>query len=826
MKFPSFKDLAPYLVAILLFIILSLAFFYPVIQGKRLQQGDITRFKGMSKELVDYRTETGEEALWANNMFSGMPAYMTSVKYPGNLITHVDRIIRLGLPHPADYVFLYFIGFFILLLVLRVNPWLSLIGSFAFAFSSYFFVIIEAGHNTKAVAIAYMAPVLAGIILAFRGKYIIGAILTALFLALELKANHLQITYYLLLIVVIYGIYELVETIRHKTYARFFKAFGILLIAAFIAVLTHATNLWIASDHSQYTTRGKSELTMNETNQTSGLGRDYVTAWSYGVAETFTLFIPDFMGGSTTSELSKNSEFYKVLRDNNVPIAQANNYIKQLPVYWGTQPFTSGPVYVGAIVFFFFVLALFIVKGKYKWWLLSVAILSIFLSWGKNFMVFTDFFLDYVPGYSKFRAVTIILVMAELAIPLLAIIGISKILKGDIEKKDLLKYMKYAAYILGAVLLLFILVPGMFFNFNGIQDGQLQKPLIDALIVDRKYILRMDSLRSLIFIGLSFGLIWLWVSKKINYTYVLLILGVLILADMWSVNRRYLDQDNFVRKSKLEKPYQPTVADNFILNDKDPNFKVLNLSVSPFNDGNTPYFHKSIGGYHGAKLGRYQELIEYQISPEIEKFSRALQNAKTMQDAENILAGLPVLNMLNTRYIIVNPQSQPIINRNALGNVWLVDDYQIVNNADEEIMALTGFDPATTAIIDKRFEDELNGLKIANDSLAAISFLEYKPNYLKYTSNTKSDQLAVFSEIYYKDGWNAYIDGELYPHFRVNYVLRAMVVPEGSHTIEFKFEPEIYKKGEAVSLASSLLLILLVVGVGGYEILKALKAKK
>ena len=826
MKFPSFKDLAPYLVAIILFIILSLAFFYPVIQGKRLQQADIQRFKGMSKELVDHRNETGEEALWANNMFTGMPAYMTSVKYPGNLIAHVDSFLKLGLPHPADYVFLYFIGFFILLLALRINPWLSLVGSLAFAFSSYFFIIIEAGHNTKAVAVAYMAPVLAGIILTFRGKYIIGALLTALFLALELRANHLQVTYYLLLIVILYGIYELAETIRKKSYARFIKAFGFLLIAAFIAVLTHATNLWIASDHSQYTTRGTSELSMNESNQTSGLDRDYVTAWSYGVAETFTLFVPDFMGGSTTSELSKKSEFYKTLRENNVPVAQANNYIKQLPVYWGSQPFTSGPVYVGAIVFFFFILSLFIVKGKFKWWLLSVAVLSIFLAWGKNFMVFTDFFLDYVPGYNKFRAVTIILVMAELAIPLLAIIGISKILKGEIEKKSLLKYMKYTAYILGAILLLFIVMPGMFFDFNGVQDAQMQKQLVDALILDRKYILRMDALRSLIFMGLAFGLIWLWMSEKIKYAYVLLILGVLIIADMWFVNRRYLDQDNFVRKSKLETPFQPTVADNFILQDTDPNFKVLNLTVSPFNDGNTPYFHKSIGGYHGAKLGRYQELIEYQISPEIDKLSQGLQNAKTMQDAENILVQLPVLNMLNTRYIIINPQGQPIINRNAMGNVWLVDDYQLVNNANEEIMALTGFDPARTAIIDKRFESDLNGLKIANDSLAAISFLEYKPNYLKYTSNTSSEQLAVFSEIYYKDGWNAYVDGELYPHFRVNYVLRAIVLPAGSHTIEFKFEPEIYSEGETISFASSLLLILLVVGFGGIEIFRALTAKK
>ncbi|MEA3480189.1 MAG: hypothetical protein U9R60_18540, partial [Bacteroidota bacterium] len=424
----NYKKYIPYLAAVLIFILISMIYFSPALEGKKLKQGDIDRLKGMSKEITDFKRVTGEQTLWTNNMFSGMPAYFISMQFDGNLFKKIHKVLQLGLPHPANQVFLYFLGFFILMLVLRVRPWIAAIGAMAFAFSSYFFIIIEAGHNSKAAAVSYMAPVLAGIILTYRGKYIAGALLMASFLALEISANHLQITYYLFIIILIYGIYELLETIRNKNWNHFLKATGVLFIAALLAVGTHATSLWISSDHTPYTTRGKSELTDNEQNKTSGLDRDYITAWSYGVSETMTLLVPDFMGGASYGQLSERSKVYKALIDNGSRETDAKRFIKQqFPLYWGDQPFTSGPVYVGAIIFFLFIFGLFVIKGKLKWWLLTVTILSIMLSWGKNMMWFTDFFLDYLPGYNKFRAVSMTLVMAELAMPFLGILALSKV---------------------------------------------------------------------------------------------------------------------------------------------------------------------------------------------------------------------------------------------------------------------------------------------------------------------------------------------------------------------------------------------------------------
>ena len=822
----SYKKVVPYIVAIVLFVVLSVIYFSPALEGKKLAQDDITRFKGMSKEIVDFREETGEETLWTNNMFSGMPAYMTSVKYKGNLITYIHKILQLGLPHPANYLFLYLLGFFILLLAMRVNPWLSLIGAIAFSFSSYLFIIIEAGHNTKAVAIAYMAPVLAGIILTYRGKYLIGGILTALFLALELRANHLQITYYLFIIILIYGIFELAGTIRQKKYVHFLKSTAILVVAVLLAVLTHITSLWIAYDHAKYTTRGKSELTFDEVNRTTGLDKDYVTAWSYGITETFTLLVPDFMGGSSSGGLDEKSAVYNELIQIGAPRAQARQIAKQMPVYWGPQPFTSGPVYVGSIVFFLFIFGLFVVKGKLKWWLLTATILSIMLAWGRHFMVFTDFFLDYIPGYNKFRAVSMTLVIAELAMPVLGFLALNQILKEGIDKEKVIKSLKYAFYIVGGLLLLFILFPGVLFDFSAQVDAQLPNwmdELIDKLRDDRKSIMRMDAVRSFVFIALAAIILWAMISKKLKTTYGYLLLGLFIISDMWMIDKRYLNNDNFMRRSKIENPYKPSVADKYILRDKDPDFRVLNLSLSTFNDASTSYFHKSIGGYHGAKLGRYQELIEYQINPEIEKMKQAFSGSVNMEIIYNTLAVMPVLNMLNTRYIIFNPQSDPIGNPFALGNAWFVDEYEVIENANQEIMALSDFDPSGTAIIDKRFKNYLDGFMFEHDSLARIEFVSYQPNHLVYRTNAISGQLAIFSEIYYKKGWNAYVDGQLTPHFRADYVLRAMIVPAGEHTIDFRFEPVIYSRGEKISLASSILLILLVLAGGFFEIRKALK---
>lgn len=808
MKNFSIKKLIPYIVAVVLFVILSLAYMSPVLEGKKLNQGDIVRHNGMAKEIRDFRDSTGEEALWTNSMFSGMPAYQISVKYNGNLIQYIDKIMRLGLPRPADLVFLYMIGFFILLIVLRVNPWLSIAGAIAFGFSSYFLIILEAGHTSKAHAIGYMAPVIAGFVLAYRGKYLAGGILTMLFLALELRAGHPQMTYYLMMLLLLFGLAELIGALRNHKIIHFAKASSVILVAVIIAVLTHTTNLWATWEYGKDTIRGKSELSTQKENRTSGLDKDYATAWSYGVAETGTLIIPNFHGGSSMGKLSTNSDTYKLLIENNVPRKQAEAFIGGAPTYWGSQPFTSGPVYIGSIVVFLFIFGLFVIKGPMKWWLLAGTILSILLAWGKNFMPLTEFFLDYFPGYNKFRAVSMTLVIAELTIPILAFLALNEVFKKEIDKQKLIKSLQYSFYIVGGFLLIFVLLPGAFFNFSSVSDAQLPEWLIQTMIDDRISLLRMDALRSLVFVLLTSVVLWFYLKGKLKVTYVFGLLIILVLVDMWPVDRRYLNDNNFVQSSRMDKPFAKSAADEFILKDVDPNFRVLNLTVDPFKDAATSYYHKSIGGYHGAKLRRYQELYDAQIQ---QKFN------------------MNVLNMLNAKYIIQpdnNKKPAAQINMAALGNAWFVEDYLLVDNADQELEALNDFDPTKLAIIDKRFSENLNGFSPSVDSTAAIKLIEYKPNELKYQTNTRKDQLLVFSEIYYDKGWNAYVDGELTPHIRANYVLRAMILPAGKHLVEFKFEPKVYKVGEKISFASSLLLIILVLGYGVFELRKYLRKEE
>ncbi len=814
MKNLSLKKIIPYVLAVIIFIIISLAFLSPLLEGKKLKQDDITRHKGMSKEVVDFREQIGEEALWTNSMFGGMPAYQISVKYKGNLVQYIDQLFKLGLPHPASLVFLYMLGFFILLIVLKVDPWLSIVGAIAFGFSSYFFIILEAGHNSKAHAIGYMAPVLAGVILTYRGKYLLGGILTMLFLALEIKAGHPQISYYLFLLLLVFGIVEFIDTIKTKKYMPFVKSTAIVIVAGLIAVLTSITSLWATYEYGKYTIRGKSELTSNLENKTSGLDKDYATQWSYGVGETWSLLIPNVNGGSSRpiglneSVLDKVDPRYK-------------EYVANASQYFGNQPFTSGPVYAGAFMIFLFIYGLFIVRGPIKWWLLVGTILSILLAWGKNFMPLTDFFLEYFPGYNKFRAVSMTLVIAELTIPLLGILALNKVLTEPSffnKKIELFKYKVnplYLSVILTAgISLLFALIPDVFVNFLSDQEvasiaqqkntsPEYAKQIVeyyDNIEIARRSILKTDAFRSFIFIILGAAAIWAFGKSKLKKNYAILIIGLLVLIDMWTVNKRYVNNDSFVNSSKIERPFPKSTVDEFILKDVDPNFRVLNLTVDPFADASTSYYHKSIGGYHGAKLRRYQELYDHQIKG---KFN------------------MSVLNMLNTKYIIQadenkRPSARP--NMGFMGNAWFVEEIQLVNNADEELAALDNFDPGRTVVIDKRFSSYVEDYTPTYDSLAQITLIGYKPNHLQYQSNTQKDQLAVFSEIYYDKGWNVYVDDVLVPHFRVNYVLRAMIIPAGKHKIDFKFEPKVYKVGEKVSFASSLLLILLVLGFGFYEI--------
>ena len=805
MKNISFRKALPYLSAIAIFVVITMMYFSPLLEGKKLKQSDITQWKGMSKEISDFRVKTGEEALWTNSMFGGMPAYQISVEYKGNVLRYADQLMQLYLPQPAGMVFLYMIGFFILLLVLKVDKWLAIAGAVAFAFSSYLFIIFEAGHNSKAHAIGYMAPVLAGIILTYRGRYLAGGVLAAIALSLELLTNHMQITYYLMLISGILVITEFVSSIREKKLPGFAKATGVLLIGAIFAVATNITNLWATYEYGKDTIRGKTELTTEKSNRTSGLDKDYATGWSYGVMETFTVLIPNFNGGSSQGALTESSNVYKALKENNIDSNQAQNVIRALPLYWGTQPGVAGPVYAGAIIIFLFIFALFIVDNKYKWWLLSATILSVLLAWGKNFMPFTDFFLNYVPGYNKFRAVSMTLVIAELCIPLLAVLGLQKAFSGETDKKKLTKYLYYSIGITGGISLFFAIAGSSLFNFVSPADEQYKSYfpdwLISALRLDRAALLSTDSFRSLAFILLAGAAVWAMINQKIKKPVFYSALILLILVDMWTVNRRYLNSESFVRKSIDAVPFQPTVADQIIMKDNDPDFRVYNQAVgNPFADASTSYFHKSLGGYHGAKLRRYQELIDHHLSK----------------------GNMSVFNMLNTKYFIApdekGGQPQVQINMQALGNAWFVNNAHMVNNADEEINALTDFVPTETAVYDKRFEDQVKGHIISKDSLATITLTEYKPNHLTYTSETGKEQLAVFSEIYYAKGWNAYIDGKVSPYFRANYVLRAMIVPAGKHTIEFRFEPKVYFTGEKIAFASSMLLVLLAIGSVGFMV--------
>jgi hypothetical protein len=802
MKF-DFKKFLPHLIAVGSFLAITLVYFSPILSGKQVRQQDIAQWTGASKEISDFRAKYHTEPLWTNSMFGGMPAYQISVEYPANLIKYVNDVLFLWLPAPACYIFLMLLGFYLLLISLKVDYRLAIAGAIAFAFSSYHFVIIIAGHNSKAHAISLIPLVFAGLLMIFRGRYLLGGAISAVALAMEIYANHLQITYYLFIAILVLIICEAIKAIKDKLFLNFIKSSVTLGVAALLAVLPNITNLWATYEYGKYSTRSQSELT--EKKGSSGLDKDYALEYSYGVSETFTLLIPRFKGGASGEELGTSSATYKALKENNVPEQQARGFIANVPLYFGDMRSTAGPPYAGAIIVFLFVLGLFVVKGEIKWWLVGATLLSIMLAWGHNFLPLTNIFFDHFPGYNKFRAVSMILIVAEFCIPLLGILAFKKITDGSMKSDDSMKYLKWSIYIVGGFCLIFGLLPGLFSDFTAKADESLKDYpwLLSAIRDDRANAVRVDAWLSLIFILATAGLIWAFVKKKIkDVSNVFFILSMLVLIDMWHVAKRYLNEDSFVKKSKAEQPFQPTQADLQIQQDPDPDYRVMNTTVSTFNDASTSYYHKSIGGYHGAKLKRYQELIENQIS-------------KNNQS---------VMNMLNTKYFIFEPkQGEPPVaqlNSGACGSVWFVKEIKLVANADSEINALSKFDPKQTVFIDERFKDYMNGFNANYDSTGTIKLLSYLPNDLNYESKSNTEQFAVFSEIYYDKGWNAYVDGKLMPHIRVNYVLRGMRIPAGDHKIEFKFEPTVYATGEKISLASSALLILIFAGVVFLEIKK------
>ncbi len=789
------------ILCIVAFALITLVYFSPIMQGKRLKQQDIEMYRGMSKEITDFKEATGEQSLWTNSMFGGMPAWNISVSQNSNLISYIHKGLSVGFPHPIGAVFISMLGFFILLLVLDCSVWISFIGALAYGFTSYLYIVIGAGHNSKAMAMAYMAPVIAGILLTYKGKYLWGAVLTAISLALEIRAGHLQITYYLLLIVVCIVIAEVVEMIREKKYVHFLKASGILLGVAIIAILTSTTTLYANYEYGKETLRGKPVLKANVANQTKGLDRDYVTQWSYGIGETWSLMIPNVKGGAS-GYIPENSSALNGLDRTN---KQLMPYYPG--AYWGDQPFTSGPVYVGAIVCFLFVLGLFVVKGKYKWVLLAATVLSILLSWGKNFMGFTDFFLDYIPGYNKFRSVSMTLVMAEVCMPLLALLALAEIFKNpDVLKKNM-RYFWISLGLTAGVCLLFYAMPKTFFSFTGEGDSRnianfvasvqqqtgysLDKQgFTNALIQTRVAIFRADAVRSFGYIMVAAVLMLLSIKGKLKANYMFAGLAVLVAIDMFVIDKRYLNNDNFIDKRKADKPFVMSEVDKKILQDKDLDYRVINLATNTFNDASTSYFHKSIGGYHGAKLRRYQDIIDKYLSR---------QNASYWK----------VLDMLNTKYVIYPKNNKNVaeVNPDAYGNAWITSEIQWVATPNEEIDAIATTDVKNVAIVNEEFRDLVGDFK-ASPAEGTVKLVDYKPNELRYQFDSSKDELVVFSEIWTKKGWTMWIDGGQSPLMRADYILRAAIVPGGQHEIVMRYEPSIWRIGNTIQFVTSLLILL------------------
>ncbi len=785
---------------LVLFVITALLYFNPVLQGKVIQQSDIVQYTGMAKEQNDFRKKNNEEPYWTNSAFGGMPTYQLGAYYPHNYVKKLDSAIRF-LPRPADYLFIYLLGFYILLCCLKVDNRLAALGALAFGFSTYMIIILGVGHNAKAHAIGYLPMLLGGIVLVFRKRYIWGFVLTAIAMALEVGANHFQMTYYCMLLILILGVVYLVHAIKQKQLKHFFTSVGILVIAVVIGIAANATNLMATKEYADWSTRGKSELTINpdgsSKENTGGLSKEYITQYSYGIIESLNIFSPRLFGGSNGEDLGANSKTYDFLIDQGISRKQALNFSSGLPLYWGDQPGTAGPAYIGAVIFFLFVLGLFISRNKAKWWLLGGAIMSLLLSWGKNFSVLTDFMIDYFPLYDKFRAVSSIQVILEICAPVVAILALVALFSKSIERSEKIKALKLSAIIVVGLGVLLFLVKGMF-SFSGASDGYLEqnygKELMTLIELDRKQVYTSDLLRSLIFVLLSAVALWFFIKEKIKENLLLVVLGALILFDLVGVNLRYVNKDDFVAKRRMTEPFPETTVDKQLREDKSI-YRVYDPSEG-LNGARTSYYHKSIGGYHAAKPAAIQDLFDFHIYK----------------------GHVNVLNMLNVKYVLQQNEegkSYSAVNPEANGNAWFIKKIKPVANADEEIQGLENLDTKNEAVVNTLKFTSLNLLDFQVDSLASIALTKYSPNHLTYRSNNNHSGVAVFSEMYYQNGWNAYIDGKPVEHFRVNYTLRGLKVPAGKHSIAFKFEPNIVKEGSTIALASSISLgVLILMGIG------------
>ena len=821
------KKLLPDLIAILAFVLLSFAYFFPAdIENRILFQHDTAAGAGAGQEVKEYYEQTGERSRWTNSLFGGMPMYQIAPSYDSTKsLQWVQKAYQLFLPDYVCLTFMLMLGFYILLRVFGIPVWLAGLGGIMWAFSSYFFILISAGHIWKFITLAYVPPTIAGIVLAYRGKLLWGGILTALFVALQITSNHVQMSYYFFFVILFFVGAYFEKAWRTKTLPQFFKASAVLIVAALVGIAANVSNLYHTYAYSKETMRGKSELvqTGDAAKQTSsGLDRDYITQWSYGIDETLTLLVPNFKGGASAA-----------LSQSETAMSKANpmysSLYGSLTQYFGTQPMTSGPVYVGAFVLFLFVLGCFIVKGPLKWALIGATFFSIVLSWGKNFMPLTDFFIDYVPLYNKFRAVSSILVIAEFTIPLLAIFALKRLLEEPEILKQEKKPLGISLLLTAGIALLLAVAPGSIGSgYVPAQEAQMLQNAVNQQMIPanelsgilanlgemRAELVSSDALRSFIIIGIGCSMLWLYASGKLRSSLTIAGITILCLADMWGVNKRYLNDAQFVPHSIRTETFTKTNTDELILQDTSLDYRVLNFATSTFDDNNTSYWHKSVGGYHPAKLRRYQEMIEHHISPEMQAAYKAIATAGGEMDSVDANK-FRILNMLNTKYFIFpagqQRQTVPILNPHAYGNAWFVNKVQYVNNANEEIDALDSIIPTETAVVDARFKDVLKGATESyKDSLSSIRLTSYAPNRLTYETNNAQDGIAVFSEIYYPDGWHVTIDGQPAELARADYILRTMYVPAGQHTIEMRFDPTSLHVTEGIAYGA---LALLVIGI-------------
>ena len=838
------KPFLPDALAVVFFIVISLAYFFqPVMQGLVLSGHDHTGGLGAGVESDAYYQRTGERTRWTNALFSGMPTYQLSPRYDStDTLSGLQTIYRLGFTGVVMYVFIMLLGFYILLRAFDFKVWMASLGAVLWAFSSYFFIIIAAGHIWKLLALAYIPPTIAGMVLCYRGKYLWGGVVTALFFSFQILSNHVQMSYYFLFVMVAMALAYLIQAVRNKKVGQWLKATGTLVVAALLGVAANLSNLYHTYEYSKESMRSKSELTSkgnkNQANQTgSGLERDYITQWSYGIGETWTLLVPNAKGGASVP-LTQNKTAMKKADSRYMPVYQS------LGQYWGEQPGTSGPVYVGAFVLMLFVLSLFVVKGPMKWCLLAVTVLSVLLSWGRNFMGFTNLFLDYVPMYDKFRAVASILVIAEFTIPLLAMLGLKEVVEHPEVLKEKLKYVYVSFALTGGVAFLFAVMPDVFFGhyvssseMSMLQDavgkGYIPQEMFGAILSNledmRRAVFTADAWRSFAIVTVGLLLLLAYNIKKLSAPVLAALLTLLCLFDMWQVNKRYLNDGMFGEPLPKVNAIAKTPADEMILQDPATDYRVLNLTVSPFNDNNTSYYHKSIGGYHPAKLRRYQELIEEHIAPEINGFYQAVvqtQGDLAQVDGDSIY---PVLNMLNMKYAIMGQGQEvfPVANPHANGNAWFVKEVRYVKDADEEIQMLHEVSPKEVAVVDARFRAQLGGAEGVQsvDSADYVKLAAYDANALTYEVSSAKGGVAVFSEIYYP-GWQATLDGAPVEIARADYVLRAIKVGPGKHTVSFKFDPQSLHVTETVADTALILLMLGILFLLGREVVRRRKAGK